>query len=179
MTKKLKRVFSLFLAILMVASMPMSASAANYNNKATVSVSRTKNKTYNYSMNDSTWCGYLEVYKGNAIKRPHLTLGQSSAGKGVGTGKVRYMRVTITTSDNKTKTVQKKWELIKNQTYTKVTVTENGKVTSCEEYKGVKRFYAYQEITVYGTYGKSIKSIYASANYSGGSDPATYIYFKG
>lgn len=182
MTKKFTRIFSLLLAMLMMASMPMTTLAATYkpyNNKTTVNISKSKNATYYFEANANglvSWLGNVKVDKGGILKRASVQLTVNNPGSSTGVGKVRYMRITLVTSDGKTKTLQRKLELVGDRT--KITDTENGnaKVT----YKsGHYSFWNNQTIKVSGGIGKSIKSIYVSANFSGGSQPNTYIYFKG
>ena len=190
MTKKLKRVFSLFLAILMVASMPLSASAAfrsaackNYKNKTTVSISKSKNATYEFRVTgdlNADWSGEVEVEKGGKGKKPSVTLTLDQIASSAGIGKVRYMRITMTTSDGKTQTIQKKWEYRGGDKKTKVTTTTNGKAKVTYEKEWLLNQFWYQKsIDLSGKKGTTIKSIYVSANYSGGSQSNTYIYFKG
>lgn len=177
MNKTLKKVVALFLAIFMIVSVPTSALAATYSNNSTVKVSCKKDKTYNYNFAESTWYGSVKVYTGNLVTSPYVELSQSSAGHGVGTGKVRYMRASITTYNGKTYTITKKLELVEGNTKTKITTNEYGKETVT--YKSHTAFYQYITIKAKGAYLRDIKSIYVTASYSGGSDPATQIYFKG
>ena len=177
MNKTIKKVVALFLAIFMIVSVPTSALAATYSNNSTVKVSCKKDKTYNYTLAESTWFGYVKVFTGNLVTSPYVELAQSSAGHGVGAGKVRYMRASITTYNGKTYTITKKLELVQGNTKTKITTNEYGKETVT--YKSNIAFYEYITIKAKGAYLRDIKSIYVTASYSGGSDPTTQIYFKG
>ena len=134
-----------------------------------------KTKTYYYETTDGTGtslAGSLKFKKGGVTSADSVTLTTLNPMY----GKVRYMRVSITTTDNKTHTVQKKLEVVDGNK-TKITVTEDGKITYQKTCTGLYEFNKDQSITVKGTLWKAAKSIYASANVTGGGHNC-YIYFK-
>ncbi len=175
MKRKFSKFIALFLALILIASIPLNAFAAPYyNNKSTVPISCKSTKTYYFSTSDNSGAslaGNIKFKKGGVTSADSVSLTTLDPMY----GNVRYMRVSITTTDNKTHTVQKKIEKI-NGTKTKVTITEDGKITSQKTYS-VLEYHNDHTITVKGTLWKAAKSIYASTNVTGGSSNC-YLYFK-
>ncbi len=169
---------AVILAALMLVGASTSAFAVSYKNNETVKIQCKSSKKYYYDvLNDfgMGFSGCIEMKKGGAASADKVILSQSAPTHGA--AKVRYMRVSITTSDGKTNTIQKKLELLNNGN-TKVTTTQNGKAT-VKTYVGAYEFYKFQTISVSGTLWKAAKSVYASANMTGGNGgEGRYIYFK-
>ncbi len=178
MKTKLKKILAIILSMLMLVGTSTSAFAASYSNKSTVKIQCKTSKTYKYDVvNDfgTGFSGLLEVKKGGATSADKVILSQSAPTHGA--AKIRYLRVSITTTDGKTNTVQKKLEMLSNGN-TKVTTTTNGKAT-VKTYVGLYEFYKFQTISVSGTLWKAAKSVYASTNMTGGNGgEGRYIYFN-
>lgn len=176
-----RRIISVILATILMfstlASFAITANAANYQSKATVKISCKANKTYKYSAsNDMEYCigGTLTIKKGGISSADSVNLTQAAPTHSA--AKIRYMRISLTTSDNKTNTIQTKWELLGNGN-TKITTTKNGKASTVIKV-GSYEFYKFQSISVSGTLWKAAKSVYASSNQTGGDGGSCYIYFN-